>query len=1100
MAQRVDADYGRNLLSRPGVKVFGDAASPRELVDGSAGIAGGEGRVEINGTPSVIAFYLGRPKPIHEIGVFSFNGDSRANQDFEVRVIDNSARPGQMPKFPDQPVFSSGDKILGTDGGGFHTWFAARDGGPLVAGQADWVEFRIWRAYPSKAGQPAKTKQFDGWSAVVELVVLGDPKDVVVVSPEEKARAAALASMGNRPPYEKKATWQESMQASREALLKWECEIDQLVLQRAGVTLGPWHAVGPVPADSDEARQIERLDKVDLAKPLALKGKELAWRPCPDLKDGEMLNLAATLGAKPGDIVFLCRAVTMELEFAGNDGLAVGLGLAGGKLRVLGGNRSSLTVTDDGLPAAPNQRAWALREKPGPYHLMAALPVAKDGQCNLWFMPQPPMSKPGAGNRQERVSQRGRFFDKLKTDFPDAVSLMQIRWEQQDSIWLRFERRSMAGREYFPTDWAPGRPLVLVSQYNTFAAERAATVEKELDTIEPAIRARAEPWLATFRTSKAPDTLAEARQRYYGVAAVQESMATHHRIESMRLAVRDQMETFGDRYAKGEEYLKRIAALTAEMDAAWAKILPGGADASALAAGVSGKVAAEGKDILLANPLLGFDKLLLGKGGPGFASNWGGPNSIGSELVTLSPVKPDGQITAIYKGPGMSDMDLSFDATKILFSAGGHLHEVNADGTGYRQITTQTDPHVKHHDACRLPNGQIVFLSTACEQAVPCTGEWYVGNIHLIDADGRNERRLTYDQDHDWNPYVLENGQVVYTRWEYTDTPHYFTRLLFTMNPDGSNQTEFYGSNSYWPNAMYWARPIPGQPTRVVCIVSGHHGVARVGQMVILDTAKGRQEADGVVQRIGDRGKRVEPVIEDGLVAEWWPRFAWPCPLAEPETNRGAGKYFLVNGKMDEWSPWGVYLVDVFDNITPLLMGNYAAPTPLRPRPTPPIVPTRVDTTRKDALVYLVNVNQGRGLRGYPQGAVKALRIGTHEYRFGGNGDTYAATYEGGWDIKRILGTVPVEADGSAFFRVPANTPIFVQPLDAEGKSLQVMRSWFVAMPGEVLSCVGCHEKQSDAPPTYQNLAAGRAPSEIKPWYGPARGFSFDNEVQPVLD
>ncbi|MCX5684883.1 MAG: formylglycine-generating enzyme family protein, partial [Planctomycetota bacterium] len=271
--------------------------------------------------------------------------------------------------------------------------------------------------------------------------------------------------------------------------------------------------------------------------------------------------------------------------------------------------------------------------------------------------------------------------------------------------------------------------------------------------------------------------------------------------------------------------------------------------------------------------------------------------------------------------------------------------------------------------------------------------------------------------------------------------------------------------------------------------------------MVILDSAKGRHEADGVVQRIGDRGKKVEPVIEDGLVMEWWPRFAWPHPLAEPETNRGTGKYFLVNCQPDQWSPWGVYLVDTFDNLTPLLVGNYAEPIALRPRPTPPVVPTRVDPARKDALVYMVDVYKGGGIKGFPQGSVKALRIGAHEYRFGGNGDTYAATYEGGWDVKRILGTVPVEADGSAFFRVPANTPIFVQPLDADGKSLQVMRSWFSAMPGEVLSCVGCHEKQSDAPPPYGgSLAAGRAPSEIKPWYGPARGFGFDREVQPVLD
>ncbi|HUT01768.1 MAG TPA: SUMF1/EgtB/PvdO family nonheme iron enzyme, partial [Phycisphaerae bacterium] len=149
---------------------------------------------------------------------------------------------------------------------------------------------------------------------------------------------------------------------------------------------------------------------------------------------------------------------------------------------------------------------------------------------------------------------------------------------------------------------------------------------------------------------------------------------------------------------------------------------------------------------------------------------------------------------------------------------------------------------------------------------------------------------------------------------------------------------------------------------------------------------------------------------------------------------------------------------------------------------------------------YLVNVYEGGGIKGFPPGSVRALRIGSHEYRYGGNGDTRAASYEGGWDIKRILGTVPVEPDGSAYFRVPANTPIFVQPLDAEGQALQVMRSWFTAMPGEVISCVGCHEKQSQTPTAYAGLAAARGPSDIQPWFGPTRGFSFDREVQPVLD
>ncbi|HYW81188.1 MAG TPA: SUMF1/EgtB/PvdO family nonheme iron enzyme, partial [Thermoguttaceae bacterium] len=107
---------------------------------------------------------------------------------------------------------------------------------------------------------------------------------------------------------------------------------------------------------------------------------------------------------------------------------------------------------------------------------------------------------------------------------------------------------------------------------------------------------------------------------------------------------------------------------------------------------------------------------------------------------------------------------------------------------------------------------------------------------------------------------------------------------------------------------------------------------------------------------------------------------------------------------------------------------------------------------------------------------------------------------DGPWEPKRVLGTVPVEADGSALFRVPANMPISIQPIDDQGRALQLMRSWTTAMPGEVVSCVGCHEQQNSTPPNQNSLAAKRLPSTIEPWLGPVHGFSFRRDVQPVVD
>jgi hypothetical protein len=315
------------------------------------------------------------------------------------------------------------------------------------------------------------------------------------------------------------------------------------------------------------------------------------------------------------------------------------------------------------------------------------------------------------------------------------------------------------------------------------------------------------------------------------------------------------------------------------------------------------------------------------------------------------------------------------------------------------------------------------------------------------------------------------------------------------MNPDGTNQTALYGSNSYWPNSTFYARTIPEHPSKFVGVISGHHGVPRMGELIVFDPALGQHEADGAVQRIPGYGKKVEPIIRDQLVNDSWPRFLHPFPLSE--------KYFLAACQPDADSPWGIYLVDVFDNLLPICVEPGVAmlePVPLRTTKRPPVIPERIDTRRKDAVVSLSDVYAGGGLKGVARGTVKELRLFAFDYGYQGLANHTYIGIEGPWDVHRILGTVKVEADGSSVFRVPANTPIAVQPLDGDGKALQLMRSWFVAMPGETISCVGCHEKTTDAPPTDGTFASKKPPQTIRPWFGPARGFSFDREVQPVLD
>ncbi len=581
---------------------------------------------------------------------------------------------------------------------------------------------------------------------------------------------------------------------------------------------------------------------------------------------------------------------------------------------------------------------------------------------------------------------------------------------------------------------------------------------------------------------------------------------------SLRLAIEDLIATFGGRYREGREYLRRLEDLKKG----------GAADAPA-------KFAALQRDALLANPLLGFDKLLLVRradGNLGMTPNWGGKTDIAkagydNEIVVLSPVSPDGALRTVYRpaaGEFVGDVDLHWNADRLLFSMPGakgagewNVYELTLDAsTGQpsgppRQVTKDW-PEVDSYEGSYLPDGRIIFSSTAAQSVCPCWGRsssHSAGHLYLLEPRDQRVRQLCFDQDHNWCPTVMNDGKVLYLRWEYADAPHFFTRLLFTMNPDGTSQIACYGSNSYWPNAVFNARPIPGHRSLLVGVVGGHHGSARAGELVVFDVGKGQAEADGVVQRIPGYGKKVDPVIRDALVDASWPKFLHPYPLGDQASGAGGGKYFLVSCQRDPSAPWVLCLADVFDNIVPIRSVPGSAllePFPLVRRPAPPAIPDRVQLDRKDATVTVSDIYAGPGLQGVPRGTVKNLRVFAYHYGYRGTGGHCAVGTDGSWDVKRILGTVPVREDGSAHFVVPANTPISVQPLDAEGKALQLMRSWFTAMPGENVSCVGCHERRAETLSVKATAALKDSPSPIMPWRGPVRGFSFAREVQPVLD
>lgn len=535
------------------------------------------------------------------------------------------------------------------------------------------------------------------------------------------------------------------------------------------------------------------------------------------------------------------------------------------------------------------------------------------------------------------------------------------------------------------------------------------------------------------------------------------------------------------------------------------------------------KAVANKRAILLANPLLNGDKILTVRYQLGNrdrramapelgtqSNNWSNQESarrrgFNADIVELSNLRDEVQIRTIYKPDNTSsiaDLKLHWDGDRAMFTQTmsdnrWNVFEVKLNNGDCKKLIDNPEPDLEFYDGTYLPDGRIIANSNIGYQGVPCVnGSDPVGNMVLYTPQSKNLRRLTFDQDANWNPVIMNNGRVMYTRWEYTDLTHYYTRIVMNMNPDGTEQKALYGSGSMFPNSTFDVQPLPGYASAFVGIISGHHGVARSGRLILFDPAKARKGAAGMLQEIPHRNRPIVEEVKDRLVDGVWPQFIKPSPLNDT--------YFLVAAKLDKNDLWGIYLVDKFDNVTCLhkMEGEgYISPIAVRKTVTPPAIPDRVKLDDKQATVFIQDIYEGEGLKGIPRGTVKSLRLHAYEYAYvQTQSDHNWHGIQSGWDIKRMLGTVPVEEDGSVIFKIPANTPVSIQPLDKDGVAVQWMRSWLTGQPGEIVSYVGCHEDQNQIVIPKRVIASQKAPHALTPPEGGTRSFTFDLEVQPILD
>jgi hypothetical protein len=471
----------------------------------------------------------------------------------------------------------------------------------------------------------------------------------------------------------------------------------------------------------------------------------------------------------------------------------------------------------------------------------------------------------------------------------------------------------------------------------------------------------------------------------------------------------------------------------------------------------------------------------------------------GGGLYVVSRKDPNNRKLLVESPTGqILDCDLSYDGRTAVFSwrknqnEGYHVWSIGVDGTGLRQLT---NGQWHDYNACWLPDGGIAFLSTRSPQFAYC---WHapVGILNRMNADGSGVRQLSSNYLNDFTPAVLDDGRIIYTRWEYVDRPAIPIQSLWTINPDGTGLIGYFGNRVLSPATFMEARSIPGS-TKILCTMTGHNGPTR-GAIGIVDRSRGVNAQEAIENITPD--VPVPKVNEGCGNTDGTKQYSCPYPLDSMRflcSVRGAVLVRTLTGECQS-----VALPDP-DNGMQLF-----CPQPIRPRPRPPAIPSTLPPSSDEyATVFLQDVYNG--LEPYVhRGEVKTIRVvrempktvridpSLRAFGFQFPVISCGATYAG----KTVLGDVPVEADGSACFRVPAGMPIYFMALDAQGRAVQRMRSFTHFMPGEVQGCVGCHEHRLQASRPLAPIAPGRMPKTLEPPEWGVTGFDYTRIVQPVLD
>ncbi len=488
--------------------------------------------------------------------------------------------------------------------------------------------------------------------------------------------------------------------------------------------------------------------------------------------------------------------------------------------------------------------------------------------------------------------------------------------------------------------------------------------------------------------------------------------------------------------------------------------------------------------------------------------NWADGN-----LYKLSPIAPDGVVTPItnFTGAAISDPAVSFDGKKILFSMrppGGtwrNIWEINADGTGLRRVTSGGG---HDFDPLYLPDGRILFTSDR-DNEMDEYNHAPAEHLYTCDMDGGNLERISYNQSDDFDPELLPDGRILYTRWEHFGQQNRFP--LFFTHPDGTGTFHLFG-----PHDRNFFHPTMTPDGRILAIESTMiEGDA--GPIAVLKTESG--PADPATGGPTQHWDVVTPQVNND--GEPWAYGAFRYPR-----SIGGGRYvvsYTLPAAEETQADYGLYTFTLTqsgagtaeDPATFTLAGLtflYNDPTSqeydaqlLAPHAKPPVIPSIVDRG-VDYGVFLAQDVFNRGTNDGQEVPVKGVDaidsvaiIAARPTRPGEMNDFSANEFE----KRAIIGIAPVDPDGSFRVKVPANTPISFATLDAQGRGFVVKRTHLAVRPGEEFNqCVGCHEDRHAGPPVPTNpspMAASHAPFDLNV---PASSFTvinYQNDIGPIV-